>query len=297
LMGGAALVLMLLTRGSVHFLVVLYSINVFITFSLSQLGMVRHWWKERKSGQPWRKNIFIPGFGLVLTLFILLSVIVLKFNEGGWITLFITGGLVGLALFIRHHYDRTSQLLKRLDDLVLVADAEIRQTTRHAGNGIRKTRPKYDPTAKTAILLVNGFTGFGLHTLFNIILLFGSTFKNFIFIQIAIVDAGVFRGVGEVKELGTKVKRDLNRYVEFVNGHGYYGEEFSSTDIDVIGGVTELTHKIMKRFPNAVLFGGQLVFPKETFLTRMLHNYTIFSIQRKLYHEGIPVVILPIRVT
>ena len=48
LMGGAALVLMLVSRGSVTFLIVLYAINVFITFCLSQAGMVRHWWKERK---------------------------------------------------------------------------------------------------------------------------------------------------------------------------------------------------------------------------------------------------------
>src|SRR5471032_1203165 len=44
LMGGAALAMMVLTQGSVRYLVVLYSINVFITFVLSQLGMVRHWW-------------------------------------------------------------------------------------------------------------------------------------------------------------------------------------------------------------------------------------------------------------
>jgi len=47
LMGGAALLVLLVTRGSVGLLVVLYSINVFITFSLSQLGMVRHWWSQR----------------------------------------------------------------------------------------------------------------------------------------------------------------------------------------------------------------------------------------------------------
>ncbi len=52
LMGGAALVTMVLTNGSVNYLVVLYSINVFITFFLSQLGMVRHWWQVRGKGGP-----------------------------------------------------------------------------------------------------------------------------------------------------------------------------------------------------------------------------------------------------
>ena len=53
-MGGAALLVLLLTRGAVGLLVVLYSINVFITFSLSQLGMVRHWWQVRHEEAAWR---------------------------------------------------------------------------------------------------------------------------------------------------------------------------------------------------------------------------------------------------
>ena len=48
--------------------------------------------------------------------------------------------------------------------------------------------------------------------------------------------------------------------------------------------------------PDVVFFGGQLVFPKDTLLTRFLHNYTVFAIQQRFYHKGIPFVILPIRV-
>ena len=56
MMGAAALATMLLTGGSVKYLVVLYSINVFITFFLSQLGMVRHWWQVRARKSTGRKN-------------------------------------------------------------------------------------------------------------------------------------------------------------------------------------------------------------------------------------------------
>ncbi len=55
MMGIGALVLMIFSKGSVAFLIVLYSINVFITFSLSQLGMVRHWWKFRRREPRWLK--------------------------------------------------------------------------------------------------------------------------------------------------------------------------------------------------------------------------------------------------
>ncbi|MDD5136668.1 MAG: APC family permease, partial [Candidatus Omnitrophica bacterium] len=118
LMGGAALILITLSQGSVKFLVVLYAINVFITFCLSQLGMVRHWWSVRGKVKAWLKKMIINGVGLTLTTFILFSVLIIKFHEGGWITIFITGSLVALAIFIRRYYKGTMKLLVRLDNLV-----------------------------------------------------------------------------------------------------------------------------------------------------------------------------------
>src|SRR3989339_517747 len=61
LMGMAAIVLLVVTKGKVSYLVVLYSINVFITFVLSQLGMVIHWWRERKVEKKWRRKLAING--------------------------------------------------------------------------------------------------------------------------------------------------------------------------------------------------------------------------------------------
>src|ERR1019366_6799885 len=73
LMGVAAFIMMACTRGSVDLLVVLYSINVFITFSLSQLGMVRHWWQERAADPTWLRKLAINGFGFTLTFCILIA--------------------------------------------------------------------------------------------------------------------------------------------------------------------------------------------------------------------------------
>jgi len=96
--GGAALLVMTLAGGSVAYLIVLYSITVFITFVLSQLSMVKHWWGVRGPSQAWKKGLMINGTGLLLTGFILVSVTIAKFMEGGWITLLVTGALVALAL-------------------------------------------------------------------------------------------------------------------------------------------------------------------------------------------------------
>ncbi len=295
MMGGAALITMVLTNGSVKYLVVLYSINVFITFFLSQLGMVRHWWLVRGKEPHWEKKLFINGLGMTLTFFILASVIVLKFDEGGWITLVLTGGLVAIAFVTRRHYRRTYQLLKRLDDLVKAAEPSGPQFSARTGQG-REGTVKYDPREKTAVLLVNGFNGLGLHTLFGVIRLFGATFKNFVFVQVGIADAGSFKGVAEMSRLKTEVKKDLDRYVNYMRGHGYYAAGYTSFGTDVVDEIDRIMPQILEKFPNAVLFGGQLVFPKTTFFSNLFHNYTIFAVQRRFYDKGIPVVVLPIRV-
>lgn len=295
LMGGAALLTMVLTGGSVKYLVVLYSINVFITFFLSQLGMVRHWWLVRGKEAHWEKKLFINGVGLTLTLFILITVTVLKFHEGGWITILLTGSLIGMALLTKRHYRNTYALLHRLDELVAVAesscpiDAEATRTE-------RERTVKYDPKEKTAVLLVNGFNGLGLHTLFGIIRLFGGTFRNFVFIQVGIVDAGNFKGAEEVSLMKESVQKDLDRYVRYMRCHGYYASAYPAFGTDVVDEVDGLMPEVLKRYPNAILFGGQLVFPQTNFLSNVFHNYTIFAVQRRFYSQGIPLVVLPIRV-
>ncbi len=295
IMGCAAFLMMVFTLGSVRLLVVLYSINVFITFVLAQLGMVKHWWTARHKVKGWVKKITINGIGLLMTTFILFSMIFLKFNEGGWITLFITGALVVLVISIRRHYRRTAQLLKRLDALVRVAEApEFEKSAKHDKSAKAPLAP--DLNAKTAVIMVNGFNGLGLHTLFNVVKLFGDVYKNYIFVEIGAIDAGNFKGVEEVDRLEKKIENDLHRYVNYMRRNGYYAEEFHAVGTDVAHEIDKLAPSIRERFRNAIFFGGQLVFERDFFLSRWLHNYTVFAIQKRLYRNATPVVVLPIRV-
>ena len=292
IMGGISLAMMLLSRGSVRFLVVLYSINVFVTFSLSQLGMVRHWWDSRTQHAKWIKGLSINGIGLLLTSFILISVIILKFYEGGWITVVVTGSLVAVAITTRRHYANTAKLLQRLDELVLPIVTSMKQDTVKTA----KPAPECNLNAMTAVLLVSGFNGLGLHTLFSILRLFGTTFKNFAFVQIGSIDAGTFKGESEMERLHTSTRHDVDLYVNYMRENGFHAESFYAVSTDVVEGILALMPAIMKRFPQAIFFGGQLVFPEDSFYSRLHHNYLVFTLQRKLYHQGIPFVILPIRV-
>jgi hypothetical protein len=143
---------------------------------------------------------------------------------------------------------------------------------------------------------VNGFNGLGLHTLFSIIRLFGGAFRNFVFIQVGVAEAGSFKGAEEASRLQADVNNALTRYVNYMLRHGYYATGQAAFGTDVVDEIDRMMPGILERFPNAVLFGGQLVFPKTTFFSNVFHNYTIFAVQRHFYSKGIPVVVLPIRV-
>jgi Amino acid transporters len=115
LMGGAAIAILLWSRGEVSVLVVLYSINVFLTFSLSLYGLTRHWWRQRRLARPWRARILLSFSGLLLTGFILGVTLIEKFTAGGWLTLVVTGGVIAICLRIKRHYDRSAAALARID--------------------------------------------------------------------------------------------------------------------------------------------------------------------------------------
>ncbi len=294
LTGAAALVLLLLTRGSVQFMVVLYSINVFITFSLSQIGMVRHWWGSRKTERHWKKKILVNGIGLVLTLFILISMVVIKFREGGWITIFVTGSLMLVAAVIKRFYRRTQKELTHLDTLVDVVEAT--QPENHLGARHRHS-PRYNPNARTAVILVGGFNGMGLHTLFNVVRLFGKGVKNFFFIQAGIIDAESFKGKDELEKLEAHVEESLDKYVQYVRGQGFYPKGMPLIGTDVVEEICSLAKGVFLQYPNSIFFGGRIVFPEETILTRVLYNYVTFAVQRRLHQLGIPFVIVPVPVS
>ena len=284
LMGGAAMLAMLVTRGAVGILVVLYSINVFITFSLTQFGMVRHWWKVRAAEPRWKHKFAINGIGLALTTFILISLCVVKFHEGGWVTLVVTGAVIGGAFAVKHHYHRAAGDLKRLEELVPLVDAEVSSALQPVTTG------------RTGIVFVNGFNGLGLHTFLGIPRLFPATFGHFVFVQVGVVDAGSFKGAGELERLKAETAASAQRYVDFARKHGFTAEAFTDVSHDVVETIAEASDTLLAKYPGAVLFSGQLVFTHETMWTRWLHNYAVFALQRIFCRKGVPFVIVPARV-
>lgn len=294
LMSAAAVFTLFIAKGSVKYLVVLYSINVFITFSLSQLGMVIHWWGARKSDSKWAHGILINGMGFIMTVFILLMVVVLKFADGGWITVVLTSCLIWFCFFIKGHYKKAGRQLMTLESLLETAAT-------YSPNMIddekkKKPKPKFDPAAKTAVVFVNGFNGLGIHTVLTVIKLFGQAFKNFVFVQIGVIDTGNFKGTEEVDKLQSHCGEEVASYVDFMTKNGYYAEGITSIGTDIVEEANKVVPKVLDKYTEPIFFGGQLVFKEDTFMNNLLHNYVVFQLQQSMYHQGITFVILPIRV-
>ena len=285
IMGLATWALLSYTRGRVDMLVVMYSINVFITFTLSQLGMVRHWWEVRKAEQHWRRRMIIALVGTAVTGTILVITSTVKFGEGGWVTLVVTGLFVGLCFLVRGHYQDVRRVLRGLDEVL--TDLPFHE---------RPSLADLAPDGPTGIILVESYAGLGIHTVLSLQRMFPRHFKNLVFVSVGLVDSGQFKGVESVQHLEQKTREDLEKYVELGQRMGYYSEYRYTLGTDLIEELEHICLDLQKEFRRSMVFAGQLVFQRETIFTRTLHHETAFSIQRRLQFAGVQVVILPIRV-
>jgi hypothetical protein len=287
LMGLAAFALIVVSKGLVDWLVVLYSINVFVTFSLSQLGMMRHWWQERGQAPKWKRKLVINSVGFLLTFSILVILSCMKFMEGGWVTLIVTGLLIWVAFQIKKHYRDTHAQLARLEDMV--------EAFRQPG-AMEAPSTSFDPKARTAVVFVNGFNGLGVHTTLGILRNFNKVFTNFVFVEVGIVDAGNFKGQEEISHLRSSVGSQVEQYAVCMRSQGFHAEAVSGIGTEIVLTAMELGRGVAEKYPNCTFFGGQLVFKSETYFTRWLHNFTVFAMQREFFRQGRPFFVMPIRV-
>jgi amino acid transporter len=291
-MGVAAGLILFATRADVGLLVILYAINVFITFTLSQLGMSVHWWQSRKEEPRWKRKLFVNGLGCFFTATILVITTTLKFNEGGWVTVVMTGGMVALCYRVRRHYAHVSDVAAQLE-------ADILPRLYAAEQMPPALDQTPDPEDPTAVLLVGGFSGLGLATLTAIPRLFNGQFKNVVFVAVGEVDAALLKGPEEVKQLESSIADDLNEYRRFAGDMGLRSDVRAGIGTDVVLELERLCLEVSRDFPRSVFFAGKLVFETSSqwFVSRFLHNYTALELQNRLQMEGLSLMILPVRVS
>ena len=110
LLAAVAIAMLYAFNASVDALIPLYSVGVFICFTLSQAGMVIHWRRERSPGWAWRS--IVNGFGAILTGIVFLVVAYEKFGNGAWMVLIFIPALIAMMVFVRHQYASSARQLE-----------------------------------------------------------------------------------------------------------------------------------------------------------------------------------------
>jgi hypothetical protein len=153
-----------------------------------------------------------------------------------------------------------------------------------------------DPSQPTAAILVGGYGGLGIHTLLNAMRAVPGYFKNLVFVSVGVIDSGNFKGAGAVDDLRHHTEDTLAKYVDLARRMGMPAESFMVIGTDAVDELEQLCRDVAKKYPRVLFFAGQLVFQKDTWYQRLLHNETAFSLQRRLQWAGLPIMILPTRV-
>ncbi|MEB3243913.1 MAG: APC family permease [Cyanobacteriota bacterium] len=116
-LSGFAALLLIVFQGSVSRLIPLYAVGVFLSFTLSQTGMVVHWWKER--GRGWLSKALINGLGAIITAVVTVVLLLSKFTHGAWLVVLTIPILVAIFLRIRTHYNHVARRLRLARDVRL----------------------------------------------------------------------------------------------------------------------------------------------------------------------------------
>ncbi len=285
LMGIAAVVALTITGGEVGLLVVLYSINVFLTFILSLAGLCRYRWRERGRDHNLRQLI-VPFLALVVCAAILLTTLLEKFLTGAWITVVITGLVILCGTLIKRHYALVQQRVEKAEEELMYTFA--------CENG-KAIAPAIHREKPTAVFLVSETSASGMHEFLWVQREFPEIFKNFIFVSVGEIDTEEFSDQKKWNKLRRDTKQLLKKYVDYCRCKGLPSTFFHDYGTDIVDKLTTLTERIAGEFPKATFFATKLISDNENFLTQLLHNQTAYILQRRLHNRGKTMIIMPMK--
>ena len=308
IMAAAAFAAMVYTRGDVSKLVVMYSINVFMTFSLSNLAMTLFWVRHRREHSGWMRHAAAHVLALLLCATILTITTLEKFAEGGWVTLLVTFLLVVLCFAVRRHYRVVVAALKQLDvDLPSPPEIEAHvpepspslasfETGGTQGLLEHRSAQAPDPQLPVAILLVGGYSGLGRHALLTLLRMFPNHFAGVVFVSIAVVDSESFKGPDQIAALEKRTRENLLRYERYAHTLELKASSAFSVGTEVPVEAEKIAADLIERYPRALFVAGQIIFEEDSFWNRALHNETAFMVQKRLQRRGVPMIVVPVRV-
>ena len=284
-MAYGAVLAVVVTGGEIEQLVIIYAISVFLTFFLSMLGMLRYWVRV-KQGSPKRRRRIVLFATATFVCGVVLAHACVNHAPGA----LLAGGAIlvisVIGILINGHYRGVTmaliKLYRQLEDIPTA-------TTVDPG--------PVDAKKPVAAILVSGYNGIGVHTVLNAMRAFPGHFNSVVFISVGVIDSGSFKGEDAVDELKHKVEGDLARYVQLARSQGLPATSVFSMGTDVVDEAEGLCLQVAKDYPKTTFFAGKVVFRRENWYHRWLHNDAGIALLRRLQLAGRVVVVLPARLS
>lgn len=283
-MGTAAGALLLFTGGQVHSLVILYSINVFLTFTLATTGLVRHGLSHRDE-KGWMGRLAVALLAMVVAFLILVTLFIAKFSQGAWVAVTITLVLAACGWWVRDHYRRFDASMDKTFEELLVRDPAAAV---EIPKGARMKRP---------VGIVTGpHGGAGLHALMHAQRLFRGQFDSLIIISAGEVDAEAYGGHEALERLKSQVGERCAKLVAWSRDHGMPAKVYTGFSTDAVETLEELCLKARTDHPNVVFVATRPMTRPHGWASTLLHGGTALSLQRRLHGHDAPLIVLPMRV-
>jgi uncharacterized membrane protein SirB2 len=295
MMGAAAGAILLYTHGDVSKLVVLYAINVFITFSLSNIAMTVFWVRQRRSDPKWVRHLPAHMAATVLCLTILAITLLTKFMQGAWLTVVVTTGLTLLCYLVRRHHRRVVRAIRRLDSQLPGPEAGPEARALYGDLPATPAEGEPDPAKPVVVLFVGAYGGLGRSAVRTLLRMFPGHFDGVVFVSIAVVDSDTFKGEREIEALEQRTRKDLAAYERLGRALGLRTASRNAIATEVAVMAEKISKELLEVYPKALVVAGQVIFEEDTLWSRLLHNETAFAIQRRLQHACVPMVVLPVR--
>jgi hypothetical protein len=144
--------------------------------------------------------------------------------------------------------------------------------------------------------MVGSSRGGGLHALLWVQRMFPGHFRNFVFVNARAVDASSYGGPEEMEAMKVQANVALKYFENFCHSHGLAAKSYLAFGTDPIEGFVELCERVRQDFPQSIFFTSKLVFERDNFLMRLLHNQAALVLQARLHLAGMQMVILPMKV-
>jgi amino acid transporter len=286
-MATAAGLLLLFTGGQVHSLVVLYSINVFLTFSLSLTGLLRYNLAHRRQlpfGR-WLRRTAISGVALFVAVSILITLFLAKFSQGAWVAVIVALLLAACGWWVRDHYKRFDASMDKTFDELLERDPS-------AAVEIPKNARMKRPVA----VVTGPHGGAGLHGLMHAQRLFRGGFDSVIIVSAGEVDAEAYGGHEALERLKQQVGERCGKIVAWSRDHGLPAKVYTGFSTDAVETLEELCLKVRADHPNVVFVATRPMTRPHGWASTLLHGGTALSLQRRLHAHDAPLIVLPMRV-